>query len=72
MIRGRIMRRLNLSCVRSVYFLRKSTEFHDMRTECQIILPNVRKQFSPQFRVSKKGEVAYVANILFNREYLNS
>ena len=23
------------SCVRSVCFLRKSTEFHDMRTECQ-------------------------------------
>ena len=38
MIRGRIMRRLNLSCVRSVYFLRKSTEFHDMWTEYQIIL----------------------------------
>ena len=28
-----------LSCIRLVYFTRKSTEFHDMQTECQIILP---------------------------------
>ena len=29
-----------LSCVRLVCFLRKSTEFHDMRTQCQIIIIN--------------------------------
>ena len=27
-----------LSCVRPLYCLRKSKEFHDMRKECQIIL----------------------------------
>ena len=31
-------RRFCLSCVRLVCFLLKSTDFHDMRTECQIIL----------------------------------
>ena len=30
--------RFGLSCVRLVYFIRKYTEFHVMRTECQIIL----------------------------------
>ena len=38
MKRGHIMRRFGLSCIRPVYFIRKSTEFHDMRTECQRIL----------------------------------
>ena len=32
------MGRLRPSCVRIVYFLRKSTEFHVKRTECQRIL----------------------------------
>ena len=36
---GHIMKRFGMSCVRTVYFLRKSTVFHDMRTECQRILP---------------------------------
>ena len=27
-------------CVRQVDLLRKSTDFHDMRTECQIIIIN--------------------------------
>ena len=34
---GPIQRRSGLSCVRQVYFLRKPTEFHDMRTGYQII-----------------------------------
>ena len=34
---GPIMRRFGLSCIHLVYFLRKSKEFHDMRTECQRI-----------------------------------
>ena len=36
--------------VRIVYFLRKSTEFHDMETECQIIKP------SPSFTVTFSGK----------------
>ena len=32
-----IMKHLGLSNLRQVYFIRKSTEFHDMRTECQKI-----------------------------------
>ena len=54
MRRGPIMRSFGLSCVRPEYFLRKSTELHDMRTECQRILPK-RKQFSAQFRGSTAG-----------------
>ena len=36
--RGPNMGRFHPSCVRLVYFLRKSTEFHVNRTECQRIL----------------------------------
>ena len=36
--RGHCMGRFHPSCIRLVYFLRKSTEFHVKRTECQIIL----------------------------------
>ena len=36
--RGHCMGSFRLSCVRLVYFLRKSTEFHVKRTECQRIL----------------------------------
>ena len=36
--RGHNQRHFGLSCVRLVYFLCKSTEFHAMCTECQIIL----------------------------------
>ena len=36
--RGHCMGRFCPSCVRLVYFLRKSTEFHVKRTECQRIL----------------------------------
>ena len=36
-IRGPIQRRFGPSCVRQVYFICNSTEFHDMRTECQIM-----------------------------------
>ena len=39
--RGRIMGRFRPSYVRLVYFLRKSTEFHVNRTECQIILIHI-------------------------------
>ena len=35
---GHNHRCFSTSCVRVVYFLRKSTEFYDMRTECQRIL----------------------------------
>ena len=45
MRRGPIMRCFGLSCFRPVYFLRKSTEFHDMRTECQRILPTAYALF---------------------------
>ena len=38
MKRGHIVRRFGLFCVRSVYYLPKSTEFRDTRTECQITL----------------------------------
>ena len=34
-----IMRHFGLSCARPVYFIHKSTEFHDTRTECQRIIP---------------------------------
>ena len=34
---GRIQRHFGLSCVYQVYFLRKSKEFCDIQTECQII-----------------------------------
>ena len=34
---GPIQRRFGPSCARRVLFLRKSTDFLDMRTECQII-----------------------------------
>ena len=37
---GHNMKFVGLSCVHPVYFLHKSTEFHDMRTECQRILIN--------------------------------
>ena len=36
--RGPIQRCFGPYCIRQVYFLRKSTEFHDMCTQCQIIL----------------------------------
>ena len=36
-IRGPIQRLFGLSCIRRVYFLRKSTEFYDLRAECQKI-----------------------------------
>ena len=36
--RGHCMGRLRPSCVRLLYFLRKSTEFHVKQTECQRIL----------------------------------
>ena len=36
--RGHNKRRFGLSCVRIVYFLRKSLDFHFMRTHCQIII----------------------------------
>ena len=36
--RGHNQRRVGPSCVRLVYFLPKSIKFHDMRTECQIII----------------------------------
>ena len=38
LVRGRIMDRFCLSCVRLVYFLRKSTEFHVSQTDFQRIL----------------------------------
>ena len=37
-ITGYIMKCLGLSCVCPVYFLRKSTDFHDMWTDRHIIL----------------------------------
>ena len=40
MKRGHIMKCFGLSCVCTVHFLRNSTEFHDMRTECQRIIIN--------------------------------
>ena len=36
--RGHCMGRFRPSCVRLVYFLRKSTDFHVKQTECQKIL----------------------------------
>ena len=36
-IRRLIQRRFHPSCARRLYFLCKSTDFHDMRTECKII-----------------------------------
>ena len=38
MRRGYIQRRFGLSCILQLYFLRKSTEFHFLQTECQRIL----------------------------------
>ena len=35
---GHVMKHFGLSCVPPVKFLRKSTEFHNMRAECQRIL----------------------------------
>ena len=36
---GHIMKYFGLSCVRTLCFLHKYTEFHDICTECQRILP---------------------------------
>ena len=41
--------RFGLSCVRLVYFIRKYTEFHDMWTECQIILVHFLLLISHKF-----------------------
>ena len=54
--RGRIMKQVHimrcfgLFCVHSVYYLRKSTEFCDIRTECQIIIIYFLLIASHQFR----------------------
>ena len=34
-IRGPIQRYFGLSCIRRLYFLRKPTDFYDVRTECR-------------------------------------
>ena len=41
LIQGHIQIYFDPSCVRRVYFIRKSTEFHVMWTDCQIIIINL-------------------------------
>ena len=51
--RGPNMRRFGPSCIRWVYFLCKSTEFHVIQTECQRIIPT--DYFSQSLAISERS-----------------
>ena len=69
--RGHIMKRFGLSCICLLYFIRKYTEFYDMRTECQIIIIHLLLLISQKFLgENKRCPIPYLIPDLFSLIYI--
>ena len=86
-IGGPIQRRFFSSCVRRVHFLRNSTEFNDMRAECQIIkishsfltvliiyhqLPEIAQSLAPQSLKNRSPVAPWSAESVLLKFFLAS
>ena len=69
--RGHCMGRFRQSCVRIVYFLRKSTEFHVKRTECQRILLLPYRCMAPYSTIMRTIQLIFQISTVQSMDYQN-